>query len=70
VIRLRDSAIAWLMNETQSYKDLLVWQKGREIAKKLYGLTGRFPAEEKFGQIEERRRMLNALRRKLIARKT
>ena len=58
------------MNETQSYKDLLVWQKGRETAKKLYGLTDRFPAAEKFGQIEELRRMLNALRRKLIARKT
>jgi hypothetical protein len=38
------------MNETQSYKDLLVWRKRIRFAKKLYGLTGRFPAEEKFGQ--------------------
>jgi four helix bundle protein len=44
------------MNETQSYKDLLVWQKGIELAKKIYGLTARFPAEEKFGLVSQMRR--------------
>ena len=40
----------------QSYKDLLVWQKGIAIAKAIYGLTQRFPAEEKFGLVAQMRR--------------
>src|SRR6266850_2899662 len=42
--------------KTQSYKDLVVWQKGIEIAKLVYQLTARFPAEEKFGLISQMRR--------------
>ena len=40
----------------QNYKDLVVWQKGIELAKLIYTLTARFPAEEKFGLISQMRR--------------
>src|SRR5258708_36765883 len=43
-------------NKPQSYKDLNVWQKGIELAKLIYTLTGRFPAEEKFGLVSQMRR--------------
>src|SRR4051812_9570501 len=42
--------------KTQSYKDLVVWQKGIELAKQTYKLTAKFPAEEKFGLIAQMRR--------------
>ena len=32
-----------------SYKDLLVWQKGIELVKQIYQITGEFPASEKYG---------------------
>ena len=45
------------MNQsTQSYKDLVVWQKGIELAKRIYALTRRFPNEEKFGLTSQMRR--------------
>src|SRR5947209_9232931 len=45
------------MNQsTQSYKDLIVWQKGIELAKAVYKLTRSFPAEEKFGLVSQMRR--------------
>jgi four helix bundle protein len=45
------------MNQgTQNYKDLLVWQKGIALAKVVYRLTQRFPAEEKFGLVAQMRR--------------
>jgi four helix bundle protein len=40
----------------QSYKDLVVWQKGIKTAKLVYNLTSKFPAEEKFGIISQMRR--------------
>ncbi|HZR78729.1 MAG TPA: four helix bundle protein [Chthoniobacterales bacterium] len=40
----------------QSYKDLLVWQKGIQAAKLIYNLTRNFPGEEKFGMISQMRR--------------
>jgi four helix bundle protein len=43
-------------NKTRSYKDLLVWQKGIELAKIIYPLTDEFPPEEKFGLIAQIRR--------------
>ena len=45
-----------MQNKPQSYKDLNVWQKGIELAKLIYTLTTRFPAEEKFGLISQMRR--------------
>ena len=40
----------------QSYRDLVVWQKSIELAKLLYRLTAKFPADEKFGLISQIRR--------------
>ncbi|HEV2388860.1 MAG TPA: four helix bundle protein [Candidatus Acidoferrales bacterium] len=40
----------------RDYKDLQVWQKGMELAKRVYRLTKNFPAEEKFGLVSQMRR--------------
>jgi len=45
-----------MKNETQSYKDLVVWQKGIELAKLIYKVTAQFPGEEKFGLVSQMRR--------------
>jgi four helix bundle protein len=42
--------------KTQSYRDLVVWQKGIELAKIIYPLSAHFPSEEKFGLISQIRR--------------
>jgi four helix bundle protein len=34
------------VSKIQSYKDLLIWQKGIEITEKVYLLTKSFPSEE------------------------
>ena len=47
---------AEMKNETQSYKDLVVWQKGIELAKLIYKVTAQFPGEEKFGLVSQMRR--------------
>ena len=45
------------MNQsTQNYKDLIVWQKGIELAKLIYKVTRKFPTEEKFGLVAQMRR--------------
>src|SRR5687768_5713283 len=40
----------------QNYKDLIVWQKGIDLAKSIYRLTAKFPGEEKFGLVAQMRR--------------
>ena len=40
----------------KSYKDLVVWQKGIELVKEIYLLTGPFPSGEKFGLSSQLRR--------------
>ena len=40
----------------KSYRDLLVWQKGIELAKDIYALTKSLPPSEKFGLISQMRR--------------
>ncbi len=40
----------------KSYKDLLVWQKGIALVKKIYLLTRVFPHDEKFGLVAQMRR--------------
>ncbi len=40
----------------RGYRDLLVWQKGIELASGVYLLTKGFPADEKFGLIAQMRR--------------
>ena len=42
--------------KAQSYKDLIVWQKGIEAAKLVYRLTTTLPSDEKFGLISQMRR--------------
>jgi len=39
-----------------SYRDLLVWQKGMALAKEVYSMTRRFPDDERFGLIAQMRR--------------
>ena len=45
-----------MLTKTQSYRDLLVWQKGIELAKLLYHLTAQLPSDERFGLISQIRR--------------
>ena|SRR5438128_2020013 len=42
--------------KTQSYKDLVVWQKGISLAKVVYRLPQNLPPEEKFGLVAQMRR--------------
>lgn len=39
-----------------SYRDLLIWQKGMALAKMTYNLTARFPDTERFGLVSQMRR--------------
>ena len=43
-------------NKPKHYKELLVWQKAMALAKGVYGLTAKFPADERFGLISQMRR--------------
>jgi len=36
----------WGMSEINDFKDLIIWQKGMDIAKKCYFLTKQFPKDE------------------------
>ena len=38
------------------YRDLVVWQKGMELAKRICRVTQSFPTEEKFGLVSQMRR--------------
>jgi four helix bundle protein len=40
----------------QSYKDLIVWQKGIALVKEVYTMTRTFPSDEKFGLVSQMRR--------------
>jgi hypothetical protein len=42
--------------KAKHYKELIVWQKGMSLAKGIYGLTARFPADERFGLVSQMRR--------------
>ena len=39
-----------------SYRDLLVWQKGMQLARAIYELTAKYPADEGFGLVAQMRR--------------
>ncbi len=43
------------------FKDLLIWQKGMEIAKMCYFLTKKFPKEELFGMTKQIRRSASSI---------
>lgn len=42
--------------KAKHYRDLLVWQKAMTLAKGVYGLTAKFPADERFGLVSQMRR--------------
>src|SRR3989344_6577544 len=41
---------------TQTYKDLIVWQKAMDLVVKIYQLTDKFPKEEVYGITSQIRR--------------
>ena len=43
-------------SKINSYRDLLVWQKGMALAKQVYRMTEAFPDHEKFGLMAQMRR--------------
>ncbi len=51
-----DRSVANGKTKVKSYKDLLVWQKGIQLVKKVYQLTQTFPDAEKFGLVSQMRR--------------
>jgi four helix bundle protein len=44
------------MSEIKDFKDLIIWQKGMDIAEKCYYLTKYFPKEELYGMVQQIRR--------------
>jgi four helix bundle protein len=44
------------VKKARYYRDLLVWQKGIQLAKLIYQLTKSFPADERFGLVSQMRR--------------
>jgi len=44
------------MNQIRHFKDLIVWRKGMDLAKKVYEVTATFPADERFGMVSQMRR--------------
>lgn len=44
------------MSEIKDFKDLIIWQKGIDIAEKCYYLTRSFPKEELYGMVQQVRR--------------
>jgi four helix bundle protein len=43
-------------NKARHYKELLIWQKAMLLAKNVYQVTARFPADERFGLVSQMRR--------------
>lgn len=41
---------------TNSFKDLIVWQKSRDLAVTIYALTDKFPKSELYGLVSQMRR--------------
>lgn len=37
----------------KNYKELIIWQRGIEIVKKIYSLTKQLPNDEKFGMVSQ-----------------
>jgi len=40
----------------RTFRDLLVWQRGMELAELVYSVTAKFPADEKWGLVNQLRR--------------
>ena len=44
------------MSDINDFKDLIIWQKGMDIAEKCYFLTKNFPKDELYGMVQQIRR--------------
>ncbi|MDP1545815.1 MAG: four helix bundle protein [Anaerolineales bacterium] len=44
------------MSEIKSYRDLLIWQKGIALVKRIYQETAQFPDTERYGLTNQMRR--------------
>jgi four helix bundle protein len=44
------------MNKTNTFKDLIVWQKSHQLTLEIYKVSLKFPSEEKFGLTSQLRR--------------
>lgn len=53
---VRGKVSAQFRVKANSYKDLLVWQKGMKLVKEIYRITRTFPADERFGLVSQMRR--------------
>src|SRR3989338_6747687 len=42
--------------QTKTFKDLIVWQKSKDLAVEIYKLTGEFPKSELYGLTSQMRR--------------
>ena len=49
------------MTSLSSYRELTVWQKSMDLTVKIYELTRRFPAEERFGITSQMRRAASSI---------
>jgi len=49
------------MEKIKNFRDLKVWQSGKEIALKVYALSSRFPKEEAYGISSQMRRAAVAI---------
>lgn len=45
----------------KSFRDLKIWQKGYELLMKVYEVTSKYPAEEKYGLVADTRRSANSI---------
>ena len=49
------------MNDIKHFTDLQAWQVNHENVKMIYKITQRFPKEERFGMIDQRRRVSSSV---------
>jgi len=49
------------MSEIKDYKDLIIWQKGIDIAEKCYFLTKKYPKDELYGMTSQIRRSASSI---------
>lgn len=48
------------MTKPKSYRDLIVWQRGIELAKEIHKITKQFPKHETYALAQSRLTLLNA----------
>ncbi|MBD2392808.1 four helix bundle protein [Cyanobacterium aponinum FACHB-4101] len=49
------------MSEIKDFKDLIIWQKGMEIAEQCYFVTKKFPKEELYGMVLQIRKSSSSI---------